>query len=1398
MSGLMAAKTRWLAFLTAVAAVLSFAGASCLSTPGAENGDSDRPDEFVGDEDEDAECALPDEGCACSDGEAAPCGYVLGQVDDTLTCAYGTRRCVNGVFGACEREGTYEKELPPDTGTDYETKGLGKSQKCANNPCNPYCQNYVDDSKGMDAGADSGLKVTDAGITLKPNEAPPKVIYDGLQITPNPQNITVTKIFQSQHPQTNPATIQFKAQYTPLQNPPAYTPAVWSLSDYDNVLINGNGVLTVINPIPSKLTVKANASGFSATANATVKVDVLEADGVPQGVVDQFAQGVPPPPPPPPPEKKVAFEESFANNSKGWTVGSAMPITYFEENFNNNAKGWSLGPEWQIGAVKQSSGHSHYYPDPPSGNVAGVVLGGNASQSNHGYYYLTSPPIDTSDALTLYLDFDRWLNSYTGYTNTIDVYNGSTWVNLWTASVVGDSSWQHMQFNVLPYKANDMRVRFGFATNLPIGQCCQYQTQCCQYQTYCCQTQTHCCQYGTQCGYQWVYQYQYQYQCWYQYKCWWTWSWWGLQQVCGYQYTCGYGWGWGWGWAYKCWSVCTKNCTQCVKNCTQCVQNCQVCVQQCPVPKVSSWNIDNVKLSGTFREWEIGPAKASAPAAPGFNGDPGTDGTTNTGDNGVAGVRIGGNARTWPAHGYDYLTSPVINTAGLGNPVMLEFKRWLNSDVAPQMVNTVDVYNGSTWVNLWTSGAKIADGAWQSMALDVSSYKNQNMRVRFGYQTNGGSYSVGSWNLDDVAVTYVYQPPPPPAPTDTTSILYPYKDTVFPRALTPPVLQWAQTSPAASYVKYCLRFYDPAWGGQLTFRWCKISAEPNPTRATIPRWVWEPFETTASGQKAEIGLQRIVNGQVLPELVVPIRFSSEPMRGAIYFWEINNGRVARINEDGTLTKNALNSVQCNACHSVSASGNRVLTQLSGGNGPGALYDTAWNPAKQIYVRSGNVQFQAISPDGSMTLWEEDPARLSPSTSSAVVDTLWPAQAGRWIANPAWSPKGTYVAYASRTTSGWYVDYYASSLGIVQYNPNTQKFFNNKIILSTKAGWPVLTYPTFTPDEQYIVYQAANALRTRGNLGRLWMIRNDGANDTDLTKANGDGYLASWDLNVNYEPTFSPTTSGGFNWVVFVSNRTYGNTINKCNGAQKSCGKKQLWVSAVEASPVAGQDPSHPAFWLPGQETNNENMRGYFAKSPCKANGQDCKFHEDCCGYDKANPALSTAKCIINQPPTVPATRSCKPFNPFQCVKGGDPCASDQDCCNFPDVACIQGLCKSPAASQYVEAPFVRDYEAVCGPGEAPVWTLYLWKASTPDDSSIEFSAQTADTQGGLAGAPKVALATAKNQNNNWNFTDVGSKLPQGVSKKYLRITALLKPSSDGTLAPSLSDWTMQYDCIPSE
>ncbi len=156
-------------------------------------------------------------------------------------------------------------------------------------------------------------------------------------------------------------------------------------------------------------------------------------------------------------------------------------------------------------------------------------------------------------------------------------------------------------------------------------------------------------------------------------------------------------------------------------------------------------------------EWQIGPTQTSGGHEQGYP-DPALDHST-TADNGVGGIVLGGNY-TITEHGPNYMTSPTINLSSATGTVKLTFWRWLNCDFDPYVVDTVQVYNGSTWITVFTSapvGDTITDNSWTRYEYDVTAHKNANFKVRFSHQVGSENgfvaWIMSGWNIDDLSVS---------------------------------------------------------------------------------------------------------------------------------------------------------------------------------------------------------------------------------------------------------------------------------------------------------------------------------------------------------------------------------------------------------------------------------------------------------------------------------------------------------------------------------------------------------------------------------------------------------------------------------------------------------------------
>jgi hypothetical protein len=103
---------------------------------------------------------------------------------------------------------------------------------------------------------------------------------------------------------------------------------------------------------------------------------------------------------------------------------------------------------------------------------------------------------------------------------------------------------------------------------------------------------------------------------------------------------------------------------------------------------------------------------------------------------------------------------------------------------------------------------------------------------------------------------------------------------------------------------------------------------------------------------------------------------------------------------------------------------------------------------------------------------------------------------------------------------------------------------------------------------------------------------------------------------------------------------------------------------VDLDPKPGQDPSHPAFYLDGQEKTADNLRGFWVLSPCEAQGESCTSGDQCCeGFCRPAGDGGPLECV---PP------------PGGCSNEYEKCSTASDCCQSSD-QCINGFCAQPAA-----------------------------------------------------------------------------------------------------------------------
>jgi hypothetical protein len=518
----------------------------------------------------------------------------------------------------------------------------------------------------------------------------------------------------------------------------------------------------------------------------------------------------------------------------------------------------------------------------------------------------------------------------------------------------------------------------------------------------------------------------------------------------------------------------------------------------------------------------------------------------------------------------------------------------------------------------------------------------------------------------------------PAGPTDATwQMLYPYDLTVFPRGIpAPEVHLTAGASPGNLYYMHIISDYE--YEGFFS-----ASAD---TQIQMSQQAWDALTISAKGKKVDVQISKLSNNQKFGPMTRQWTLADGKLHGTIYYSTYDSplgaqdGAMFRIK--GASTGPELLVGDCTGCHSISADGSTAAAanhiDSNNANGPpGGTFDLTggnvnppnlWNEPERaafaaLYPRNGEVLVVNGAPGGSLP-------PNTPGTSATWFSDLR-TRAGTLIPNsgiepyyamtPVFSHDGSMLAFNDRSAVA-VGSSYPGVLAVMNYDPVGQKFSNYRALATPPAGRQ-LSWPAFTPDGKYVIYQdgVGEDLATwQNNTGKLYAVDVATKKVTPLHGLNGDGYLpqGARDEDKNYQPTLAPIASGGYFWVVFTSRRTYG---NKLLGAPDTT--KRLWVSAIDINAPGGADFSHSAFYISGQELTSGNSRGSWALDPCKKDGGSCESGDECCnGF--CNPVTNGN----------PQASTCGP-PAGGCSKEFEPCKAADDCCTGgAALSCIAGRC----------------------------------------------------------------------------------------------------------------------------
>ncbi len=517
------------------------------------------------------------------------------------------------------------------------------------------------------------------------------------------------------------------------------------------------------------------------------------------------------------------------------------------------------------------------------------------------------------------------------------------------------------------------------------------------------------------------------------------------------------------------------------------------------------------------------------------------------------------------------------------------------------------------------------------------------------------------------------------------TLLYPYDKTVFARGLLAPELQW---SGGASGAAYLVHLSEPFYDAKIY-----VNADP-PSRFLLPADVWTQLTDSNAGGPATLDIQRLSGGQAHQAMHESWTIAQGSLRGSIYYWAVNTGQLMKIapgtasptvvfdsgpaDQLGTPAPAAYNGAtppwesggnnkRCVACHTVSKDGSTAaaIFEKKGSTASpwGSIDLTVPQPnVTQMAPYSSSAIYLGLSPEGKYAVHNDVDLtmHLADAKTGAAIPSALDAFADK-VADPAFSPDGTKLAFSSNVSGAYPVEFFRADLDVILFDPANAAFSTRTNIAS--GGSEAIAFPSFSPDSNWILFQMGDYSRAKygtSSVGKDDLFIADIAKQVGvlpLALASGAG-LEAKNQHISYQPTVNPIAVGGYIWVVFVSPRDYGNEMASTSNPTYE-NRKQLWVAAIDANPQPGQDPSHPAFWLPGQDLTTTNMSGYWALEACHQVGTSCDQGFECCTGFCQPDGMGSFACV---PP------------PGGCSHVGDKCSGDGDCCNAPQNKCIGGFC----------------------------------------------------------------------------------------------------------------------------
>lgn len=332
---------------------------------------------------------------------------------------------------------------------------------------------------------------------------------------------------------------------------------------------------------------------------------------------------------------------------------------------------------------------------------------------------------------------------------------------------------------------------------------------------------------------------------------------------------------------------------------------------------------------------------------------------------------------------------------------------------------------------------------------------------------------------------------------------------------------------------------------------------------------WPLIVATNAGGSVQVELSLAVNGQVLTDKVRTIQVNRLDASGSIFYWSTSTSGIMEIPYGGSAAEyiTANTTGHCVGCHTIQ--GGRIAFTYDGGDGNMGVKRLS-DGSDMIPFGQAYGNFKTFSPDGQYLLSTFQGSLLlhDGQNGSFLYEVPMPGP----VTHVDWSPDGQQVVGVM--PAGYSCDwcFTEGNLVILDYLGNGQ-FSEPRTLYDAPPGYNAY-YPAFSPDGEWIAFNLSTGDAYDDPDASIWVISRDGGDPIELVSADKTGGIT------NSLPRWGPLPDDDVLWLAFSSKRNYGNL---------TFGNPQIWVAGFDPEKAKkGEDPSWPAFWLPGQDYGQNN------------------------------------------------------------------------------------------------------------------------------------------------------------------------------------------------------------------